>query len=153
MGQKKKITPKVVLDTNVLVSALLFKGSLSRMVDLWKAGWIKPVFSGTTFHAFKRVLTYPKFALTPKEILILLEEEVLPYFEVVKETKEVKGICRDPEDDMFLSCALASVAAFIVTSDDDLLVLERFQTVKLIKPPDFIRYLESNQNPLPFDRL
>jgi putative PIN family toxin of toxin-antitoxin system len=142
MGQKKKITPKVVLDTNVLVSALLFKGTLSKMVDLWKAGRIKPVFSQATFQKFKKVLTYPKFALTPKEILILLEEEVLPYFEVVKVIKEVKGICRDPEDNKFLSCALTSGADFIVTGDDDLLILNQFQTVKIIKPIEFINYLE-----------
>jgi len=148
MGQKKKITPKVVLDTNVLVSALLFKGILSKMVDLWKAGWIKPVFSQATFQEFKKVLAYPKFALTPQDILILLEEEVLPYFEVVKVIKEVKEIGRDPEDDKFLSCALASGADFVVTGDDDLLVLEQFQTTKTIKPADLIRYLELNQVPL-----
>jgi len=152
MGQKKKITPKVVLDTNVLVSALLFKGSLSKMVDLWKAGRIKPAFSRATFQEFKKVLTYPKFALIPNEILVLLEEEVLPYFEVVKVIKEVIGICRDPEDDKFLSCALASGAAFIVTGDDDLLVLKQFETAKIIKPADFIQYLESNQVSFPFDR-
>lgn len=142
MGQKKKITPKVVLDTNVLVSALLFKGSLSKMVDLWKAGRIKPVFSQATFQELKKVLTYPKFALTPKEILILLEEEVLPYFEVVKVIKEVKGICRDPEDDKFLSCALASGAAFVVTGDEDLLCLKQFETAKIIKPVELFHNLE-----------
>jgi putative PIN family toxin of toxin-antitoxin system len=152
MGQKKKITPKVVLDTNVLVSALLFKGSLSKMVDLWKAGRIKPVFSRVTFQEFKKVLTYPKFALIPNEILVLLEEEVLPYFEVVKVIKEVIGICRDPEDDKFLSCALASGAAFIVTGEDDLLVLKQFETAKITKPADFIQYLESKQVSFPFDR-
>jgi uncharacterized protein len=142
MGQKKKIIPRVVLDTNVLVSALLFKGSLSKIVDFWKAGRIKPVFSRATFQEFKKVLTYRKFALTTKEILILLEEEVLPYFEVAKVIKEVKGIFRDPEDALFLSCALASKADFIVTGDDDLLVLEQFKTVKIIKPIEFIHYLE-----------
>jgi putative PIN family toxin of toxin-antitoxin system len=142
MGQKKKIAPKVVLDTNVLVSALLFKGSLSKMVDLWKAGRIKPVFSQATFQEFKKVLTYPKFALTPKEILILLEEEVLPYFEVVKVIKEAIGICRDPEDDKFLSCALASGADFVVTGDDDLLCLKQFETAKIIKPVEFFHDLE-----------
>jgi uncharacterized protein len=152
MGQKRKITPKVVLDTNVLVSALLFKGSLSKMVDLWKAGRIKPVFSRPTFQEFKTVLTYPKFALTPNEILILLEEEVLPYFEVVKVIKEVKGTCRDPGDDMFLSCALASEANFIVTGDEDLLVLDQFATVRIINPAEFVHYLESTQVPIPLDR-
>jgi putative PIN family toxin of toxin-antitoxin system len=153
MGQKKKIIPKMVLDTNVLVSALLFiRGSVSKMVDLWKAGRIKPVFSRATFQEFKMVLTYPKFALTPDEILNLLEEEVLPYFEVVKVIKEVKGTCRDPGDDMFLSCALASEANFIVTGDEDLLVLDQFATVRIINPAEFVHYLESTQVPIPLDR-
>lgn len=137
MGQKKEMTPQVVLDTNVLVSALLFKGSLSKMVDLWKRGRIKPVFSRAIFQEFIRVLTYPKFALTPGEILTLLEEEVLPYFEVVKVIRKVKGICRDPADDKFLSCALAGRAIYLVTGDEDLLVLKQYQQTRIINPADF----------------
>lgn len=138
MGQKKGLVHRVVLDTNVLVSALLFKGSVSKMIDLWKAGRIKPVGSRVTFQEFQKVLTYPKFALTPDEILVLLEEEILPYFEIINVRQEVKGICRDPQDDIFLSCALASGSDFLITGDEDLLALKKFQRTRILTPSDYL---------------
>jgi putative PIN family toxin of toxin-antitoxin system len=62
MGKKKEGVT-VVLDTNVLVSALLFRKETSRIVDLWKEKII-PVFSKETFDEFKMVLGYPKFSLS-----------------------------------------------------------------------------------------
>ena len=78
MGEKKKL--KVVLDTNVLVSALLFKGELSKIVDLWERGRIIPLISHETFDEFKRVIAYPKFSLTANEIRAIIEENILPFF-------------------------------------------------------------------------
>jgi uncharacterized protein len=144
MGQKKAIVHRVVLDTNVLVSALLFRGPVSKFVDLWKTGRIKPVVSLATFQEFKRVLTYPKFALTPDEILFLLEEGVLPYFEVINVQQEVQGICRDPRDHIFLSCALAAGADFLITGDEDLLTLKKFQRTRILTPSDFMALLANN---------
>jgi putative toxin-antitoxin system toxin component, PIN family len=57
---KRKNKIKVVLDTNVLVSALLFREETSKIVDLWKSRKIIPVFSKETFEEFKTVLGYPK---------------------------------------------------------------------------------------------
>jgi len=68
MGKGKKEVVRVVLDANILVSALLFKGELLKIVDLWKRGRITPVVSRETFHEFMRVLEYPKFSLTKTEI-------------------------------------------------------------------------------------
>ena len=59
---------RVVLDTNVLVSALLFKGRLARLVELWQKGAIVPVISKETFDELRTVLCYPKFALNAEEI-------------------------------------------------------------------------------------
>jgi putative PIN family toxin of toxin-antitoxin system len=138
MGQKTVLIHRVVLDTNVLVSALLFRGPVSKLVDLWKTGRIKPVVSLATFQELKKVLTYPKFALTPDEILFLLEEEVLPYFEVINVPQEVKGICRDPRDHIFLSCASAAGTDFLITGDEDLLTLKKFQRTRILTPSDFM---------------
>lgn len=89
-----KTTPqviRVVLDTNVLVSALLFGGVLNRLVAKWKTGDVVPVFSQATFDEFRRVLAYPRFDLTESEIRVLIEDEVLPYFDIV-ETREDIGV-------------------------------------------------------------
>jgi uncharacterized protein len=64
VGKKKEKVRKVVLDTSVLISALLFKGELSKLVELWQKGEIIPVISKDTFQELRSVLEYPKFSLS-----------------------------------------------------------------------------------------
>jgi len=64
MGKRQEKVKRVVLDTNVIVSALLFKGALSRLVELWRKGKIIPVISKETFAELTTVLHYPKFSLS-----------------------------------------------------------------------------------------
>jgi len=139
MGKKEKTAIKVILDTNMLVSALLFKGDLSKIVDLWKNRIIAPAFSQETFREFKSVLGYPKFSLTEQEIKVIIEEDVLPYFEVVNIPGKFKGVCRDPDDDKFISCALAASSAIIVSGDKDLLDLGNYKSVRIIRASEFLK--------------
>ena len=141
MGAKKKAL-RVVLDTNVLVSALLLKGKLSRLVDLWRSGRITPVLSRETFDEFRRVLDYPKFSLSTSEIQGILQEEILPFFEVVERVDPVSGVCRDPEDDTFLACAASAKVAFLVSGDKDLYSLGKFGPVRIIRPEQLLAMLE-----------
>lgn len=141
MGKEKKVK-KIVLDTNVLVSALLFRGELSKIVDLWEKGRMIPVISRETFEEFKNVLAYPKFSLTEKEVKTIIEENVLPFFEVVEITNEVSGVCRDPKDDKFFSCALSAKADFIVSGDNDLCDMGKYKSVKIINAAEFIKMFE-----------
>jgi putative PIN family toxin of toxin-antitoxin system len=139
VGKKPKKIIRVVLDTNVLISALLFKGELSRIVGLWQKGKIVPVISKETFGELKTVLEYPKFSLSRGEIESLIEHEILPFFEVVNTSKHVKGACRDPEDDKFISCALSANADCIVAGDKDFSDLKKYQSVRVIPASDFIK--------------
>ena len=142
MGKKKgKI--KVVLDTNVLVSALLFKKETSKIVDLWKSSEIIPVVSMETFDEFRKVLEYPRFALSKDEIHVIIYKEVLPFFEVVEITKAVKDVCKDPDDDKFLSCALSAKIKFIVSGDKDLHRLQMYKSVRIINPSDLLNMFRS----------
>src|SRR5512137_2661990 len=101
MGKKKEASMKrVVFDTNVLVSAILLKGRLTKLVDIWKRGAIQPVISRETFGEFTTVLSYPKFALTGHDIKAIIEDEIIPFFEVIDIKKKIRGVCRDPDDDM-----------------------------------------------------
>ena len=138
MGKKKEKL-KLVLDTNVLVSALLFKKQTSKIVDLWKSKEIVPVVSVETFDEFKKVLEYPRFALSKDEIHVIIYKEVLPYFEVVETRRDVKGVCRDPDDDKFLSCAFSANAKFIVSGDKDLHRLQMYKSVRIIYPSDLLK--------------
>ena len=138
MGKKEKTLIKVVLDTNILISALIFKGGLSKLVELWKKGKIIPLFSKETFQEFKNVLQYPKFSLTEKEIRIIITEEVLPFFEIIEVTDIVSEKCKDPDDDKFLSCAISASADFIVSGDSDLHAIGKYKFIKIIKASDFL---------------
>ncbi|HUL31979.1 MAG TPA: putative toxin-antitoxin system toxin component, PIN family [Thermodesulfobacteriota bacterium] len=141
MGKKQEKVRRVVLDTNVLVSALLFKGSLSRFVQLWRRGKIIPVISKETFEELTMVLHYPKFSLSKNEIESVIEHEILPYFEVVEVLREVKGVCRDPGDDKFISCALSASADCVVSGDKEFCDLRQYKTLKIVNPADFLRRL------------
>ena len=139
MDQKKRDVKRVVLDTNVLVSALLFSGEMARIVAGWKAGAFVPVLSRATFDEFRRVLAYPKFSLTVQEIEALIEDEGLPFCEVVDIVEEIDGVCRDPADDKFLSSAAAADADCLVSGDKDLLDLGSFRTIPVITTAVFCR--------------
>ncbi len=139
MGKKEKTPLKVVLDTNILVSALLFRGELSRMVELWKSGRIVPLISKETFQELKTVLEYPKFRLTKDEIKTIIEDEILPFFEVVEDAGEVSGICKDPDDDKFISCAISASADVIVSGDKHLCELHIYKSVRIIKAADLMK--------------
>ncbi len=132
MGKKEKAAIKIVLDTNILISSLLFKGELSGIVDLWKEGRIIPMFSRETFREFKKVLEYPKFSLTRQEINLIIDEEVLPYFEIIEIIDKVRGVCRDGDDDKFIACAVNASADFIVSGDKDLLDIYEYKSIRII---------------------
>jgi putative PIN family toxin of toxin-antitoxin system len=142
LGKKQQAVKRVILDTNVLISALLFKGKLSNMRELWRTGKIVPLISRETFDELRRVLAYPKFFLTRAEIRSILEGEILPFFEVVDVSRRVKGVCRDSADDKFISCAISGRADYIVTGDRDLSSLKRYQSIRIIHSSDFLRMFE-----------
>ena len=142
MGETPKKVRRVVLDTNVLVSALLFTGKLSKIVGLWRQGKVIPLISRETFEELRAVLEYPKFSLAPDELQSIIENEILPFFEVVEIQENVRGVCRDPGDDKFIACAVSAPADFLVSGDKDLTDLKRYKTVKIIRVSEFLSMYE-----------
>jgi putative PIN family toxin of toxin-antitoxin system len=139
VGKRPKKVGRVVLDTNVLISALLFKGRTARIVTLWRKGKIVPVMSRETFDELRRVLEYPKFSLSQREIKAIIEEEILPFFEVVDVDRPVEKVARDPDDDKFIACAIAGKATCIVTGDKALWDLQVNESVKICHVSDFMK--------------
>ncbi len=130
--------PRLVLDTNVLLSALLFHaGALSWLRLAWQSETILPLASRETTAELIRVLAYPKFRLTDDERDDLLAD-YLPWCEtvVVANPPEVPE-CRDLFDRAFLELALAAKAEALVTGDKDLLVLAEAFSVPILTPAAF----------------
>ncbi len=116
---------RVVLDTNVLVSALLFGGRLSWLREAWHGGRVRPVLCRATASELLRVLAYPKFRLTELEINALLAD-LLPTTETVDiGRRRGRGLprCRDRDDQVFLVLAQVAKVDALVTVDRHLLAL------------------------------
>ena len=126
MGEKPPAALKVVLDTNTVLSALLFEhGRLNWIRKIWEERRIVPLCSEATIDEFVRALAYPKFELTEPQITSLLESYVL-YASVVSIAKtgaRRAPRCRDADDQKFLDLAFAGGADVLVSGDKDLLVL------------------------------
>jgi uncharacterized protein len=119
----KRPAPRVVLDTNVLLSALLWShGPVGRLRVAWQSGRIVPLASTATAQELVRVLAYPKFQLSASEREELLADW-LPWVEVVRMPDPLPQVaaCRDPFDLPFLQLALLGRAQALVSGDRDLL--------------------------------
>lgn len=142
MGQIKEIIP-VVIDTNVVVSALLFGGVPGEIIPLWKSGKITPHASSKIVHEYLRVLAYPKFQLSEEEIRYLLHQEILPWFETVEtsETPQSVIISNDPSDDKFIRCAEAADVQLVISGDHHLLSLQSHGRIEIVTPASFLKLL------------
>ena len=129
---------RVVLDTNAIVSALLFSGISSKLVSLWQKGLITLLRSRDVLDEYLRVLSYPKFELSEEEIKEWIQEEILPYAEVVTRKIRLRVIQRDPSDNKFIECAVAGRARVIISGDKDLLSLGRYRQIRIQSPAQFL---------------
>jgi uncharacterized protein len=136
VGQEPLV--RVVLDTNVLVSALLFTGTASEIVPLWQKDVVTVLLSRDILEEYLRVLSYPKFQLPEAEIKALIEEELLPFVTVIKPKRRLSVVKRDPSDNRFLECAVAGKARVIISGDKDLLSIGQYRRVHIQTPAQFL---------------
>ena len=122
MGKVGPLMWRAVLDTNVVVSALLFRGVASGLRDHWRSGRVRLLTSTETLGEVARVLRYPKFKLDADVVEAILATEVSPWCDIVTVTASPPA-CRDASDDKFLWCARDGKADVLVTGDPDLLAL------------------------------
>ena len=139
MGKIKKI--RTVIDTNVIISAILFGGIPGELISLWKSGHIQPLASKDIIDEYIKVLTYPKFELSEKEINYILYNEILPYFEVATLKPGQAIIQEDPSDDKFLHCANAGRAGVIISGDQHLINLKSYGKIKILTPSQYLEKL------------
>jgi putative PIN family toxin of toxin-antitoxin system len=128
---------RVVLDTNVVLSALVFtSGRLADLRRAWQHRALQPLACTETARELMRVLSYPKLDLSPGEQQDLLGA-FLEYAEVVPlpEPWPELPACRDAKDQMFLVLARVGGADALITGDQDLLAM-REELPGLIFTPD-----------------
>ena len=131
----------VIIDTNVIVSALLFGGKPGELIRLWKTGEIQPLISKEITEQYLRVLAYPKFNLSEKEISFLFNHEILNYFKAVriKPGRWETTIEDDPSDDMFIRCAVSGMGNIIISGDRHLLDLKSYDQIRILSVSEFLK--------------
>ena len=135
---------RVVLDTNVLISALLFGGRLHFIVELLQHGELTPCFSYRTWRELERTLNYPHLASALKKQGVI-KEQILELLEVnsllFPDITSPLAVPHDPADEAILACAVAATAEAVVTGDKHLLLLRDFFTVPIFSPAEFKQWL------------
>ena len=138
MGEKTEVARplRVVLDTNVAVSALVFReGRLAWLREAWEAGRVVPIVSAETVAELVRVLAYPKLKLSDEETKNVLAH-YMEHAEAVREVSASVRIpeCRDPDDRIFLRLAHAARVDALVTGDEDLLAVAGPSRIPILAP-------------------
>lgn len=131
----------VVLDTNVLVAALVANGLCHEVLQ--RSIRLRVLASSAPLLAELEETLHKKFTVTSasqvfldayRQSVILVEPAALP-----------APVCRDADDDVVLATAVAASAAAIVTGDQDLLVLRDYSGIPIISPRTFVEFLDRRQ--------
>ena len=134
---------RIVLDTNVIVSALVFGGVPRAVLEIAEAGQCELFYSEPIQNEVRRILA-EKFAWLPVRL-----QEVLPVVwtmgELVVPRIPVQAVADDPDDDRILECAVAAGASFIVSGDRHLLALRNYQSISIVTPRQFLETYLQNQ--------
>jgi len=139
MGEEPDKVMRVVLDSNTVISALIFKGRTSALRPLWKSGAIHLLASADMIREYASVLAYTKFHLHEDEIQYLLEEELIPYLNPVSlGSPHLNWRPSDKKDLPFVIAALAGKAEFLISGDHHLLQLVHQYPFTIIAPGAFL---------------
>jgi putative PIN family toxin of toxin-antitoxin system len=130
-----------VIDTNVVVCALLFGGLPGRLIPLWKTGSVKPHASREMIDEYIRVLAYPKFELSEQEVNLPFYHGILSYLETITVVPGKRIIKSDPSDDKFIWCAEVAGAHIIISGDGHLLRMRAYGKIRIVSIPGFFQTL------------
>ncbi|MEO0518633.1 MAG: putative toxin-antitoxin system toxin component, PIN family [Cyanobacteria bacterium P01_A01_bin.116] len=128
---------KVIIDTNLWISFLIGK-QLSSLKPLLIEGKVQPVFSQQLLDELVRVTQRPKLQkyFAPQKVADLIE--FLTAIGHLIDAQSVVTACRDPKDNYLLALAKDSRANFLITGDQDLLVLKTFEKTVIVTYKDFL---------------
>ncbi len=130
---------RVVLDTNVLISAIGWRGNPRKVLTLCIEGKVGLLQSQETLKELKRVLQRERFNFIPVEKREVLLRHLTGISIKVTPNENVEVITEDPGDNKFLDCALAGKADYVVSGDKHLLELKEYRGIKIVTPSDLLK--------------
>jgi putative PIN family toxin of toxin-antitoxin system len=131
---------RAVIDTNVFVSGIFWKGPPHQLLLAWQKGQFKLVLSAPILEEYRRILAElaSKYeGVQYERILELVELNA----EIVTPIAFARPVCTDPDDDKFLGTALAAGVECVVSGDKALLKLNGYRELRIMKPQLFLKEL------------
>ncbi len=133
---------KVVLDTNIYISGILFAGKPREVLDLAIKGKIHVFISPDILSELRDVLSIKKFCFSPERVDIIIRE-IESITTMVNPAKKYSIVSHDSDDNIIIDCAMESRVEYIITGDNDLLCLNKYKSITIINPALFIEeYLD-----------
>lgn len=133
MGQNTK----VVLDTNILISALGWNGPEARLIRLILENSLTLCTSSVLLAEFLRVASYPKFQIETKESMEFVSR-ILDKALLIKPNTQINVIQSDPDDNRVLECAVTAKVDFIVSGDKHLIDLKEYLGIQILTTTAFL---------------
>jgi len=128
---------KVVIDTNLLISAFGWDGKPEAVLRLIEKRRIRNYTTDEIFDELRRVVAYPKLKFPPS-LQVKILEFVFCWSTFVQNGEPVAVVAADPDDDKFIACAIGAGASYIISGDPHLLEVGSYQGVRILTPAQFL---------------
>ena len=130
-----------MLDTNVLISVIIFGGPPRKILQMIITGSITGCLSMPILEEMIAVLRRRKFGFTAEQSMRIMEE-LHSLCDMVAPDSEMNAVPQDPDDNRILGCALAAKADFIISGDSHLTAMGQFNGIPIMTPSKFLDILE-----------
>ncbi len=141
MGKK----PKVVIDTNVIISAFGWDGHPEEIIKLVNKGKIENFTSIEMINELSNAIKYPRLKF-PESLQAEIIETIFSISSIVNVNQSLNIIDEDPGDNKVIECALSAKAEFIISGDKHLLELKKFKEIEILTPSEFLIKRVKNEN-------
>jgi putative PIN family toxin of toxin-antitoxin system len=128
---------KAVLDTNVVISGIFWKGAPFEILAAWQKQGFLLVISPPILDEYRRVLD-EMTKQRPIPVLGSILEIIELHSEMVTPAGFPESVCSDPDDDKFLEAAFAARADYVVSGDAALLKIKDHQGIQIVRPRQFL---------------
>ena len=134
---------RIVVDTNVLASAVIFGGKPAELMHLVQMQFISAVATEEILVEYRETIDY----LLKKYASRKVSRPIDPFLSVIEiiPSRSHVNVCRDPDDDKFISCAIDGQCYYIVSGDKDLLTLKEHQQIKIVTVSEFLEILRNQR--------
>lgn len=135
---------KIVIDTNVVASAIFFGGRPKKLLELLVSHSLEAFASSEIITEYQETIAElcERYPNKPEKLPI---SNIIGAMKLIEPSSNI-SVCRDPDDDKFIECAVDAKCIYIVSGDKDLLSLESYDKVQIVTVADFFQHYDPQQD-------